>query len=148
MILDLDIQLNSSGQMPTLATEGAAGYDLYADLGAKGQEVQLLAGDDILISVGFKMKVPRGYGAFLLPRSGLGSRGLVLGNLTGVIDSDYRGQVQACMWNRHRTRTHVIKHGDRIAQMVIAPVMQFQLREVSSLDVTTRGDGGFGSTGM
>ncbi len=145
--MDLDIVLNSTGIMPTISSEGAAGYDVYADLGASGRETQLLAGDDILVSVGFKMKVPKGFGAFLLPRSGLGSKGLVLGNLVGLIDSDYRGEVMACMWNRHQTRTHTIKHGERIAQMVIAPVLQFRIREVLSLDVTARGDGGFGSTG-
>ncbi len=145
--MDLDIKLNETGRMPTLGTEGAAAYDLYADLGGEGLEIQLLPGDEQMVHVGFIIRVPQGFGAFLLPRSGIGSRGLVLGNLTGLIDSDYRGQVMAAMWNRHARRTHVIKHGDRIAQMVIAPVMQFKLREVLSLDVTTRGDGGFGSTG-
>lgn len=130
---------------PKYATEGSAGLDLTACLDAP---LELSPGECRLIHTGIAifLKDP-GYAAMLLPRSGLGHKhGIVLGNLVGLIDSDYQGEIMVSLWNRS-DKSFVIEPFSRIAQLVVVPVMHLELEEVSSFDATTRAEGGFGSTG-
>jgi dUTP pyrophosphatase len=131
---------------PKLATPGSAGFDCFARIEEPYSFIALNPGEVQLVGLGFRMEVPKGYGAMLLPRSGKGSKGLVLGNLVGLIDSDYTGEVKACLWNRSETETFEILNGDAICQMVIVPVLTPELELVKELTKTIRGDGGFGST--
>ena len=129
--------------LPSYATEGAAGLDLRAALGAR---LVLGPGDRALVPTGLRFAVPVGYEAQVRPRSGLALRhGIVLPNSPGTIDSDYRGEVQVILWNAG-PEAFAIERGDRIAQLVIAPVAHVELVE-AALDETPRGAGGFGSTG-
>lgn len=129
--------------LPRYATEGAAGLDLRAALGGR---LVLGPGERALIPTGLRFAVPAGYEAQVRPRSGLALRhGIVLPNSPGTIDSDYRGEVQVILWNAG-PEPFAIERGDRIAQLVIAPVAHVELEE-SALDETPRGAGGFGSTG-
>ncbi len=134
---------------PTRATPEAAGHDVYACLDAP---VFLHPGQTALVPLGFAMRPVsmRPVAAFLLPRSGLGHKhGIVLGNLVGVIDQDYTGEACVSVWNRNADgQAFEIKHGDRIGQMVFLPVFYADFEIVGSLDMTARGDGGFGSTGV
>ncbi len=132
--------------MPGYATDGSAGLDLCACLDAT---MQIKSGDTLLIPAGFAIHIAdNAYAALLLPRSGLGHKhGIVLGNLTGLIDSDYQGEIFVSCWNRGDT-TFTINPGDRIAQMVIVPVVQANFEFVDSFTETVRGDGGFGHTGV
>jgi dUTP pyrophosphatase len=137
-------RLRPSAQLPRRATEGAAAYDVYTDL---DHTVILMPGQQHLIGLGFSMVVPKGWGGFLIPRSGLGVKGLTLANTVGLIDSDYTGEVMGCMKNTSSVPVqHVIKHGDRVCQMVFMPVGNWPIMEVDELPVTSRGAGGFGST--
>lgn len=131
--------------MPTYATEGSAGLDLRACL---EEDLLLPAGETTLIPSGMAIHIgDPGYAAVLLPRSGLGHKhGIVLGNLVGLIDSDYQGQVYISVWNRS-AEDFKISVGERIAQMVIVPVLQPQLEIVDTFTDSERGDGGFGHTG-
>lgn len=130
--------------LPTRMTEHAAGFDVAA---AVPHPTPIAPGEIKLIPCGFSMAIPPGYEAQMRPRSGLSSRkGLTLINTPGTIDADYRGQVQAPLVNLGK-ETVLIERGMRIAQMVIAPVPRVQLIEVSQLDPTPRGAGGFGHTG-
>ena len=129
--------------LPSYATEGAAGLDLRAALGGR---LVLGPGERALVPTGLRFAVPAGYEAQVRPRSGLALRhGIVLPNSPGTIDSDYRGEVQVILWNAG-PEPFAIERGDRIAQLVIAPVAHVELEE-SALDETPRGTGGFGSTG-
>ena len=129
--------------LPHYASEGAAGLDLRAAL---PHGVVLGPGERALIPTGLRIAVPRGYEAQVRPRSGLALRhGIVLPNAPGTIDSDYRGEVQVILWNAG-PEPFAVARGDRIAQLVIAPVARVELEE-SDLDETPRGAGGFGSTG-
>jgi dUTP pyrophosphatase len=129
--------------LPSYATEGAAGLDLRAALGGR---LVLGPGERALVPTGLRFAVPAGYEAQVRPRSGLSLRhGIVLPNSPGTIDSDYRGEVQVILWNAG-PEPFAIERGDRIAQLVIAPVAHVELEE-SALDETPRGAGGFGSTG-
>ena len=132
--------------MPGYATDGSAGLDLCACLDAT---MQIKSGDTLLIPAGFAIHIAdNAYAALLLPRSGLGHKhGIVLGNLTGLIDSDYQGEIFVSCWNRGDA-TFTINPGDRIAQMVIVPVVQANFEFVDSFTETVRGDGGFGHTGV
>ncbi len=132
-------------QLPHYATPGSAGLDLRACLDGA---VILNPGETQLIPTGLAIHLADpGYAAVLLPRSGLGHKhGVVLGNLVGLIDSDYQGQLMVSLWNRgHEAFT--IQPFERIAQMVIVPVVQAQFRLVQEFDTSHRGEGGFGSTG-
>lgn len=120
-------------------SEQAAGLDIPC-----GQDAMMRAGECLLVGTGYQVAVPPGYGGFLMPRSGSGHSGLVLGNLTGVIDSDYRGELKVSLWNRTQDWIHV-KRGDYVAQMVVMPVVT-QYQYTDFLPDTVRGDGGFGST--
>lgn len=132
--------------IPYYATSGSAGIDLCAML---DEEVVGLNPDQtMLIKTGIKMAIPQGMVGMIYPRSGIGVKnGLILANGTGVIDSDYRGEVMVAIWNRSK-RTQFIHHKDRIAQMVFMPVSRLEIEVVDELDETIRGTGGFGSTGV
>lgn len=131
--------------LPGYETKSAAGMDIRAAL---VKPITLKAGERILIPTGLKMALPEGYEAQIRPRSGLAIRnGITMLNSPGTIDSDYRGEVKVIAIN-HGQQDFEINHGDRIAQMVIAPVVQLPIKEVSELDETVRGEGGFGSTGV
>jgi dUTP pyrophosphatase len=132
-------------QIPAYATPGSAGLDLRACLDAA---ITLAPGQTTLIPTGLAIHIADpGLAAIILPRSGLGHKhGIVLGNLVGLIDSDYQGQLMVSCWNRGQTE-FVIQPFERIAQLVIVPVVQAQFRRVDSFDASARGAGGFGSTG-
>jgi len=131
--------------LPAYATPGAAGLDLRACL---DQPLTLAAGDAALIPTGLAMHLADpNLAAMILPRSGLGHKhGIVLGNLVGLIDSDYQGPLLVSCWNRGR-ESFVIKPMERIAQMIIVPVVRAAFRVVSEFSESERGAGGFGSTG-
>lgn len=132
--------------LPRYETSGAAGADLRANLADKGSIV-LEAGARALVPTGLRLAIPYGYEAQIRPRSGLALKhGISLPNTPGTIDSDYRGALGVIMIN-HGDAAFVIAHGDRIAQLVVTPVLQAEFAQVDSLDETERGAGGFGSTG-
>jgi dUTP pyrophosphatase len=132
-------------QLPHYATPGSAGLDLRACLDGP---VILNPGETKLIPTGLAMHLADpGYAAVILPRSGLGHKhGVVLGNLVGLIDSDYQGQLMVSLWNRGQ-EAFTIQPFERIAQMVIVPVVQAAFRVVEEFAESDRGEGGFGSTG-
>lgn len=132
--------------LPEYAGVGAAGADLRANLPDRGT-LELAAGARALVPTGLRMEIPEGYEVQIRPRSGLALKhGITLLNSPGTIDSDYRGAVGVILMNAGDA-PFTIRHGDRIAQMIVAPVVQarFQIRD--ELSDTTRGSGGFGSTG-
>lgn len=139
----LDERLRS--QMPHYATAGSAGLDLRACLDAP---LTLAPGDAQLIPTGMAIHLGHpGYAAMILPRSGLGTKhGIVLGNLVGLIDSDYQGPLMVSCWNRGKA-AFTIEPMERIAQMVVVPVVQVELNVVEGFEASERGAGGFGSTG-
>lgn len=132
-------------QLPHYATPGSAGLDLRACLDAP---MTLKPGDSQLIPSGIAIHLgDPTLAAMILPRSGLGAKhGIVLGNLVGLIDSDYQGQIFVSMWNRGRA-DFTIQPLDRIAQMIVVPVVQVEFNVVPEFEASDRGDGGFGSTG-
>jgi dUTP pyrophosphatase len=131
--------------LPAYATPGSAGLDLRACLDAP---VTLEPGQAALLPTGLAIHIgDPGLAAMLLPRSGLGHKhGIVLGNLVGLIDSDYQGPLMVSCWNRGQA-SFTVQPMERIAQMVIVPVVQARFRVVESFDASARGEGGFGSTG-
>ena len=141
----LDSRLGQSIPMPEYATQGSAGLDLRACL---DEIIILKPGETILIPTGLSVYIGNPeWAAMLLPRSGLGHKhGIVLGNLVGLIDSDYQGQLMVSCWNRG-SKDFTIEIGERIAQMVIVPVVQVGFDIVSEFKESDRGEGGFGSTG-
>ena len=140
-ILDPRIREN----MPAYGSPGAAGLDLRACIDAP---LTLEPGDSKLVPSGIAIHLgDPGYAALVLPRSGLGAKsGIVLGNLVGLIDSDYQGQVFVSVWNRSKA-AFTIQPMDRIAQMIIVPVQQVEWNIVEDFEASSRGAGGFGSTG-
>jgi len=141
----LDNRLGNEIQLPEYATEGSAGLDLRACL---DNSIILEPGDTTLIPTGLAIHIAdQQIAAVLLPRSGLGHKhGIVLGNLVGLIDSDYQGQVFVSCWNRGKS-AFTIEIGERIAQMVFVPVIQVEFEHVNEFDQSNRGVGGFGHTG-
>jgi dUTP pyrophosphatase len=139
----LDPRLNDA--LPAYATPGSAGLDLRACIEAT---TTVNPGDTLLVPSGIAIHLADpGLAAIVLPRSGLGHKhGIVLGNLVGLIDSDYQGQIFVSLWNRGDT-PFVLQPMERIAQLVVVPVVQVQLRRVETFDASLRGEGGFGSTG-
>lgn len=130
--------------MPAYATEGAAGMDLVA---AVSEPLTLMPGERALVPTGIQVAIPEGYEGQVRPRSGLAlRRGLGMVNSPGTIDSDYRGEIGIVLinWSAEPQEIH---RGDRIAQLVLAPVARATVVEVTALDCTARGSGGFGSTG-
>lgn len=137
-------KLNENAILPTYGSAEAAGADLYACLDA---DITIAPGQTVFVPTGIAMEVPKGCAGLIYARSGLAcKRGLAPANKVGVIDSDYRGQIIVALHN-HGTSTQVISHGERIAQMVITPVLTPAYVETAELDDTARGMGGFGSTG-
>lgn len=131
---------------PRQQTAGSAGVDLPAAL-APGDELVLAPGARSLVPTGFSIALPEGYEAQIRPRSGLAAKhGITVLNAPGTIDADYRGEVKVILIN-HGTDPFAIRRGDRIAQMVVAPVVAVQFTQVEALDETERGTGGHGSTG-
>jgi dUTP pyrophosphatase len=141
----LDPRLGGEFPLPAYATAGSAGMDLRACLDGP---LTLAPGAAELLSTGLAMHIgDPGYAAVLLPRSGLGHKhGVVLGNLVGLIDSDYQGPLMVSCWNRS-AHAFTIAPGDRIAQLVVVPVAQARLRVVADFVGSARGEGGFGHTG-
>jgi dUTP pyrophosphatase len=132
--------------MPRQQSAGAAGVDLLAALGID-DDVAIAPGERALVPCGFSMALPAGYEAQVRPRSGMAAKfGVTVLNSPGTIDADYRGEVQVILIN-HGDRPFPVRRGDRIAQMVIAPVTVPQFVAVEMLDTTERGGKGFGSTG-
>jgi len=141
----LDSRLGDSISLPNYATDGSAGLDIRACI---DDPLTVNPGDTVLVPTGLAIHIgDSGLAAVLLPRSGLGHKhGLVLGNLTGLIDSDYQGQVFISCWNRG-SKAYEIKPGERIAQMVFVPVEQVRFVVVEEFENSDRGDGGFGHSG-
>jgi dUTP pyrophosphatase len=141
----LDSRLGDSIELPHYATGGSAGLDMRACI---DEAVTVGPGETVLIPTGFAIHIgDASLAAVLLPRSGLGHKhGLVLGNLTGLIDSDYQGQVFISCWNRG-SKSYEIEPAERIAQMVFVPVEQVRFSVVEEFDDSDRGAGGFGHSG-
>ncbi|MBR7782886.1 dUTP diphosphatase [Undibacterium luofuense] len=132
-------------QLPAYGTPGSAGLDLRACIDTA---ITIEPGQTVLIPTGIAIHIADpGYAAMILPRSGLGHKnGIVLGNLVGLIDSDYQGQLMVSTWNRSQT-AFTLNPMDRLAQLVIVPVMQVEFDVVDEFGDSSRGEGGFGSTG-
>jgi dUTP pyrophosphatase len=141
----LDARIGKEFPLPQYATAGSAGLDLRACL---DQPVPLEPGKAELLPTGLSIYVEDpGLAAVILPRSGLGHKhGIVLGNLVGLIDSDYQGQLMVSVWNRGR-EPYTVQPGERIAQLIIVPVVQVELEVVEDFAATSRGAGGFGHSG-
>ena len=139
----LDARLKDN--LPSYATPGSAGLDLRAAIDAP---LVLEPGQTTMVSTGLAIHIKDpGYAAMILPRSGLGSKsGIVLGNLVGLIDSDYQGPLMCALWNRG-TAAFTLAPMERIAQLIVVPVMQVGFEVVESFAASARGEGGFGSTG-
>lgn len=138
-------RVRSSAKIPTYGSKEAAGADLYACLDAP---VTIHAGEDAWIPTGVALEVPRGHAGLIYARSGLAcKRGLAPANKVGVVDSDYRGEVVVVLHN-HGNAPQTVADGERIAQMVITPVVTAPYVEVETLEDSVRGGGGFGSTGV
>ena len=146
MIPTINIKkLNPGAIIPTYGTEYSAGADLYACMDTA---VTINPGKTEFIHTGIALEIPAGYAGLIYARSGLAcKKGLAPANKVGVVDADYRGEVMVALHN-HSAEPRTIHHGDRIAQLVIAPVVQGEFEECSTLPDTTRGAGGFGSTGI
>ena len=141
----LDSRIGNEIPLPTYATAGSAGMDLRACLDTS---ITLQPKDTVLIPTGISIYIQdTGLAATILPRSGLGHKhGIVLGNLVGLIDSDYQGPLMVSLWNRGE-QSFEINVGDRIAQLVIVPIVQTEFEIVREFTATDRGEGGFGHTG-
>lgn len=141
----LDKRIGAEFPLPCYATQGSAGMDLYACL---DEHLHIAPGETHLVPSGIAIHIGESdMAAVLLPRSGLGHKhGIVLGNLVGLIDSDYQGQIFISVWNRGQ-KSFTIEPGDRIAQMVFVPVVQAQFSVVNEFAQSRRGEGGFGHSG-
>ena len=142
----LDSRVGETFPLPHYATDGSAGLDMRACI---DDALTVEPGSTVLVPSGLAIHIgDPGLAAVLLPRSGLGHKhGLVLGNLTGLIDSDYQGQVFVSIWNRG-SKSYEIQPGERIAQMVFVPVEQVEFKVVDEFDDSSRGAGGFGHSGQ
>jgi dUTP pyrophosphatase len=141
----LDKRIGKEFPLPRYATDGSAGMDLYACL---DEHLHIAPGETHLVPTGIALHLDdRHLAAMILPRSGLGHKhGIVLGNLVGLIDSDYQGQIFISVWNRGQT-SFTIEPGDRIAQMIIVPIALANFKVVEEFTPSERGAGGFGHTG-
>lgn len=141
----LDSRIGDQFPLPSYATEGSAGLDLRACL---DDTITLEPGNTVLVPTGLAIHIgDPSLAAVILPRSGLGHKhGVVLGNLVGLIDSDYQGQLMVSVWNRGQ-QTFVIEPGERLAQLVFVPVVQAEFNLVTDFAESERGAGGFGHTG-
>lgn len=141
----LDSRLGQEWPMPTYATTGSAGLDLRACV---EEATQIEPGQTVLVKTGLAIYIQDpSFAGLVLPRSGLGHKhGIVLGNLVGLIDSDYQGELMVSVWNRGQT-TFTLEPGERLAQYVLVPVVQAEFDFVNEFEATARGAGGFGHTG-
>lgn len=138
-------RLKEGAIVPKYASVSAAGADLYACMGG---DTSISPGETVKISTGIAVAIPDGYAGLVYARSGLATKkGLAPANKVGVIDSDYRGEIMVMLHN-HSSESALVEDGDRVAQLVITPVVQAIFEEVETLDNTERGVGGFGSTGL
>ncbi len=142
----LDARLGQTWEMPSYATHGSAGLDLRACL---DQAIDIEAGETVLVKTGLAIYIEdANFAGLILPRSGLGHKhGIVLGNLVGLIDSDYQGELMISVWNRGQN-TFRLEPGERLAQYVLVPVVQAEFEQVTEFVATARGAGGFGHTGQ
>ncbi|KAA8731147.1 dUTP diphosphatase [Acinetobacter qingfengensis] len=142
----LDDRLGKVWDLPTYATAGSAGLDLRACL---DEAINIEPGQTVLVKTGLSIYIQDvNYAGLVLPRSGLGHKhGIVLGNLVGLIDSDYQGELMISVWNRGQ-KTFSLEPGERLAQYVVVPVQQVQFDLVDEFESTERGEGGFGHTGQ
>lgn len=142
----LDSRIGTEFPLPTYATEGSAGLDLRALI---NEPLTVKAGETVLIPTGISIYIADpNLAAVILPRSGLGHKnGIVLGNLVGLIDSDYQGPLMVSLWNRSQD-DFTVNVGDRIAQLVFVPVVQANFNIVQDFEQTERGEGGFGHSGQ
>ena len=144
MLLNLK-RMDERAVLPKYGSEGAAAFDLYCLLDQ--DEIVIKPGETALLNTGWAMEIPEGYVGLICPRRGLGTKkGLILSNTLGVIDSDYRGNVMVSIFNRSK-EPQTISNLERVAQMLIMPVVQVQFNEVEELSDTERGTGGFGHSG-
>ena len=141
----LDARLGQEWAMPAYATTGSAGLDLRACL---DEAIEIAAGETVLVKTGLAIYIEDpNFAGLILPRSGLGHKhGIVLGNLVGLIDSDYQGELMVSVWNRGQN-TFRLEPGERLAQYVLVPVVQAEFEQVEEFVATRRGAGGFGHTG-
>lgn len=141
----LDKRLGQEWPLPTYATIGSAGLDLRACI---DEAIQIEPGQTVLVKTGMAIYIEdTNFAGLILPRSGLGHKyGIVLGNLVGLIDSDYQGELMVSVWNRSQT-TFKLEPGERLAQYVLVPVIQAEFALVNEFEATERGAGGFGHTG-
>lgn len=141
----LDARLGQEWAMPAYATRGSAGLDLRACL---DEAIEIAAGETVLVKTGLAIYIEDpNFAGLILPRSGLGHKhGIVLGNLVGLIDSDYQGELMVSVWNRGQN-TFRLEPGERLAQYVLVPVVQAEFEQVEEFVATGRGAGGFGHTG-
>ena len=143
--MKVELKILDEMAYPKYATPGSAGIDLKA--ASIIRAIEIYPGDQELIRTGIAIHIKDpGYAGMIIPRSGLGKRGVVLGNLVGLIDSDYQGEIKVLLWNRGNDIVE-IDHMDRIAQLVIVPIVQAQFEIVQEFEQSQRGAGGFGSTG-
>lgn len=140
-------KLYKDAMMPTHGSEWAAGADLYAYIPEK-EPIVIKAHETVMIGTGIATSIPRIYWGGIFARSGLASKnGLAPANKCGVVDPDYRGEIKVALHN-HSEEEQIVRHGDRIAQLVIVPMPKATYSEVGELDETSRGEGGFGHTGV
>ncbi|MBN6525493.1 dUTP diphosphatase [Acinetobacter pittii] len=141
----LDPRLGKEWPLPSYATAGSAGLDLRACL---DEAIDIKPGQTVLVKTGMAIYIHDvNFAGLILPRSGLGHKhGIVLGNLVGLIDSDYQGELMVSVWNRGQT-TFRLEPGERLAQYVLVPVVQAEFEQVEEFEETLRGAGGFGHTG-
>ena len=137
-------RLNERAVLPVYASEGSAGADLTS---AEERDITINSGETVFIGTGIAVEIPRGYVGLVYARSGLAcKRNLAPANKVGVIDSDYRGEIKVALHN-HGKNPEIVKKGERIAQLVIAPCVFADFKETDELSSSERGEGGFGSTG-
>lgn len=136
--------MNELAKVPTYGSDGAAGCDLYACI---SESISVLPGETVKIPTGISLEIPDGYVGLVFPRSGLSTKkGLAPANKVGVIDADYRGEIIVVIYNQSKVE-QIIEPNERIAQLAIVPYIKAEFNEVDELSETTRGTGGFGSTG-
>ena len=144
MVKVLIKKLNPSVKLPTYKTKGASGMDLMAFI---EKSITLQPGKSCIVPTGLSLAFPEEYEIQIRPRSGLAAKNNIsVLNTPGTIDSDYRGEIQIILFN-HSTKNFVINNNDRVAQMILTPIIKMELEETNELPKSTRGDGGFGSTG-
>ena len=147
--MKIELKILNEKCMPEYATPGSAGVDLKAASfeNINDRLIEIYPGDEHLIGTGIAIHIKDPcYAGMIIPRSGLGKKGIVLGNLVGLIDSDYQGEIMVLLWNRGNDIVE-IEYMDRIAQLVIVPAVQAQFEIVEHFEQSQRGQGGFGSTG-